>query len=162
TSVASAVEALSTAKTMDELPELEAVARTGELSSAQLAVVADAAKADPTALCRLLSKAKKTSLAELREEAARIKAQADPDPEARAPKRRPRPNSAKVIFRLDLDCWLRGYALPGDVCEVAGFGSVPVSVIEDVVANGNPFLAAVLTKAESVVGVAHLGRRPTA
>src|SRR5207244_10521403 len=77
-------------------------------------------------------------------------------PEASAPKRRPRPNSAKVIFRLDLDCWLRGYALPGDVCEVAGFGSVPVSVIEDVVANGNPFLAAVLTKAGSVAGVAHL------
>ena len=83
TSVASAVEALATAKTMGELPGLEVVARQGKLSSAQLAVVADAAKADPTALSRLLSKAKKTSLAELREEAARIKAQADPDPEAR-------------------------------------------------------------------------------
>ncbi|TML42363.1 MAG: DUF222 domain-containing protein [Actinobacteria bacterium] len=250
TSVASAVEALATAKTMGELPELEVVARQGKLSSAQLAVVADAAKVDPTALSRLLSKARKTSLAELREEAARIKAQADPDPEARrrrihagrflrdyvdaegawnmrvrnnpevgaqikaalapvtdrifraarkegrreaveayaadaltelvttelaaseagteatsdatVPQRRPRLTSAKVIFRLDLECWLRGYVLPGETCEIAGFGPVAVSVIQDVIAKDNPFLAAVLTKAEAVAGVAHLGRRPTA
>jgi hypothetical protein len=34
--------------------------------------------------------------------------------------------------------------------------------VRDLIDTGDPFLAAVVTKGERVVGVAHLGRRPTA
>jgi hypothetical protein len=68
----------------------------------------------------------------------------------------------KVIVRVDLPTLLRGYAVDGETCEIAGFGPVAVSAIRDMIDCGNPFLAAVVTKGEAVVGVAHLGRRPTA
>ncbi len=48
------------------------------------------------------------------------------------------------------------------MCELAGFGPVAVSAIRDLLDTADPFLAAVVTKGEQVVGVAHLGRRPTA
>ena len=48
------------------------------------------------------------------------------------------------------------------MCELAGFGPVAVSAIRDLIDTGDPFLAAVVTRGEQVVGVAHLGRRPTA
>ena len=69
---------------------------------------------------------------------------------------------AKVIVRVDLPALLRGQAAEGEVCELAGFGPVAVSAVRDMVDSGDPFLAAVVTRGEAVVGVAHLGRRPTA
>src|SRR5947209_2057857 len=69
---------------------------------------------------------------------------------------------AKVIVRVDLPTLLRGSPLDGDTCEIAGFGPVAVSAIRDLIDSGDPFLAAVATKGEAVVGVAHLGRRATA
>jgi hypothetical protein len=69
---------------------------------------------------------------------------------------------AKVIVRVDLPALLRGHPLEGETCEIAGFGPVAVSAIRDMIDCGDPFLAAVVTKGEAVVGVAHLGRRPTA
>ena len=48
------------------------------------------------------------------------------------------------------------------MCEIAGCGPVAVSAIRDLIQTGDPFLAAVVTKGEQVVGVAHLGRRATA
>jgi hypothetical protein len=48
------------------------------------------------------------------------------------------------------------------VCELAGFGPVAVSAVRDLLDTADPFLAAVVTKGKEVVGVAHLGRRPTA
>jgi hypothetical protein len=39
---------------------------------------------------------------------------------------------------------------------------VAVSAIRDLIQTGDPFLAAVVTKGEQVVGVAHLGRRANA
>ena len=39
---------------------------------------------------------------------------------------------------------------------------MPVSVVTDLLAEGDTFLAAVITKGQKVTGVAHLGRRPTA
>ncbi|MGI9022786.1 MAG: hypothetical protein ACR2HV_06075 [Acidimicrobiales bacterium] len=48
------------------------------------------------------------------------------------------------------------------MAELVGFGPVAVSVIRDMIGTGDPFLTAVATRGVDVVGVAHLGRRPTA
>jgi hypothetical protein len=48
------------------------------------------------------------------------------------------------------------------VCEIAGFGPVAVSAVRDMIDSGDPFLTAVTTRGQKVVGVAHLGRRPNA
>ncbi|MGH9279996.1 MAG: hypothetical protein ACRD12_18095 [Acidimicrobiales bacterium] len=69
---------------------------------------------------------------------------------------------AKVIVRVDLGALLRGYPVDGEVCEIAGYGPVAVSAVRGMIDSGDPFLAAVVTDGEAVVGVAHLGRRPTA
>ena len=50
----------------------------------------------------------------------------------------------------------------GEVCELVGFGPVAASAIRDLIDTADPFLAAVVTRGEQVVGVAHLGRRATA
>ena len=70
--------------------------------------------------------------------------------------------SAKVIARVDLATLLRGYPIRGEVSELVGFGPVAVSAIRDLIDTADPFLAAVVTKGVEVVGVAHLGRRPSA
>ena len=41
-------------------------------------------------------------------------------------------------------------------------GPVAVSAVRDILDTGDPFLAAVVTHGEQVLGVAHLGRRPSA
>ena len=48
------------------------------------------------------------------------------------------------------------------VVEIAGIGPVPVGVVRTMMATGDAFLAAVVTKGVDVATVAHLGRRPTA
>ena len=42
------------------------------------------------------------------------------------------------------------------------YGPVAVSAVREMIDSQDPFLAAVVTRGEAVVGVAHLGRRPTA
>ncbi len=74
----------------------------------------------------------------------------------------PRPSGSKVIVRVDLPALLRGYPRGEEVCEIAGFGPVAVSAVRDLLDTADPFLAAVVTDGEKVVGVAHLGRRPNA
>ena len=69
---------------------------------------------------------------------------------------------AKIIMRVDLDALLRGNPVEGELCELAGYGPVAVSAVREMIETGDPFLAAVATKGQAVVGVAHLGRRPTA
>lgn len=73
-----------------------------------------------------------------------------------------RSTAAKIIARVDLAALLRGRPVEGEICELAGFGPVAVSAIRDLLDTGDPFLAAVVTKGEQVVGVAHLGRRANA
>ena len=69
---------------------------------------------------------------------------------------------AKIIVRVDLPALLRGQVGLGEVCEVAGYGPVAASAVRDLIDTGDPFLAAVVTRGEKVVGVAHLGRRANA
>jgi hypothetical protein len=71
------------------------------------------------------------------------------------------PGATKILVRVDFEALLRGRPVHGEVCEIAGFGPVPVSVVEELLAQGDTFLAAVVTKGQAVTGVAHLGRRPT-
>jgi len=233
TSVSGAGEVLDTARRLASLPVVAAAARSGALSAAQVAAVADAATADPSAEERLVEQAGRSCLAELREHCARTKAAAHPDAEARrraihasrflrahtdaegawhlrmrdnpevgaeimaaiapirdrlsdqarARGRREEPQAyaadalaelarghgggtgrgrAKVVVRVDLAALLRGRAVGDEVCEIAGFGPVAVSAVRELVETGDPFLAAIVTRGQAVVGVAHVRRRPTA
>ncbi|HUR18532.1 MAG TPA: hypothetical protein VMZ51_06295 [Acidimicrobiales bacterium] len=69
---------------------------------------------------------------------------------------------AKIVVRIDWDSLVRGWPVDDEVCEIAGLGPVPVSVVAAMIGSGDTFLAAVVTKGTDVVNVAHLGRRPTA
>ncbi len=53
---------------------------------------------------------------------------------------------ARIMVRVDLDSLLRGVATEGELCEIAGYGPVPVSVVQDLLANDNPFVVGILTK----------------
>ena len=85
---------------------------------------------------------------------------AAPKPARRAKKLAGSP--MRVMVRVDLDALLRGVALDGELCEIAGYGPVPVSVVEDLLATENPFIIGILTKAQALVGVYHHGRHPNA
>jgi Domain of unknown function (DUF222) len=81
-STKAARDAVETSTRLTELPEVDAAMRRGELSPAQAEVISGAAAANPQAERRLLDLAKRASLPELRDECLRVKAGADPDPEA--------------------------------------------------------------------------------
>lgn len=68
----------------------------------------------------------------------------------------------KIVVRLDWDALVRGFPIGGEVCEIAGIGPVPVSVVRAMLASGDAVLAAVVTKGVDIASVVHLGRRPTA
>ncbi len=69
---------------------------------------------------------------------------------------------AKILVRVDLDTLLRGHPVAGETCEIVGYGPIAVTVVKDMIESGNAFLAAIATKGQQVLGVAHLGRKPTA
>jgi len=83
TSVGAARDSVTTSQRLVDLPVLDAALRAGELSTAQAQLIASAAAADPSAQERLVALAPRVSLPELRDECARVRAAADPDPEAR-------------------------------------------------------------------------------
>ncbi len=66
-----------------------------------------------------------------------------------------------VIVRVDWDALTRGWPEGGEVCEIAGVGSVPVSLVKAMISSGDAVLKAVVTKGVDVASVAHLGRHPT-
>ncbi len=66
---------------------------------------------------------------------------------------------ARIMIRVDLDTLLRGVPLQGELCELIGYGPIPVSVIEQLAATENPFIIGVLTKTKQLLGVYHHGRR---
>ena len=72
-----------------------------------------------------------------------------------------KPAPTKIVVRIDWDALLRGFPIEGEVCEIAGLGPVPVGVVRTMMATGDAFLAAVVTKGVDVVNVAHLGRKAT-
>ena len=80
-SVGAAKDALATSAKVAELPVVEQAMRGGQLSGAQAVAVTDAAARAPREQRRLVTKAKKSSLKELKAECQRTKAAADPNPE---------------------------------------------------------------------------------
>lgn len=66
---------------------------------------------------------------------------------------------AKIIVRVDLPALLRGRAVDGETCEIAGLGPIPVSVVREWM--DDAFLAAIVTKGTEITKVVHLGRRFT-
>jgi hypothetical protein len=74
TPIGQARDALESARRLQELPAVEAAARRGELSAQQMAVITDAAVADPSAEARLIEQAHRGSYGELRDECGRTKA----------------------------------------------------------------------------------------
>jgi hypothetical protein len=81
-SVRAARVALTTARRLADLPATAAALRRGDLSGAQCERIADAATVAPERETELLAAASRVSLAELVEACGRIKAAADPDPDA--------------------------------------------------------------------------------
>ena len=75
-------ETLQAARRLQDLPATGEAARRGELSAQQVAVITDAAGADPDAEARLLEQSRTASYGELRDECARTKTNAS-DVEAR-------------------------------------------------------------------------------
>ena len=82
TSVTSARTQLEVARKAEELPVIAHVLRSGEFSGAQMALLAEGVSANPAAEQRLLERASRGSLKELRDEVLRVRAAADPDPDA--------------------------------------------------------------------------------
>src|SRR4051812_10702611 len=80
--VGKAKQQLDTAERLRAPPATAEAQRQGKLSPDKAAAVADAATADPSAERRLLDHAERRSLGELKEECDRVKATADPDPDA--------------------------------------------------------------------------------
>ncbi len=70
--------------------------------------------------------------------------------------------ATKILIRCDHSALMRGYTLAGETCEIAGLGPIPVAAVREIMALGDPFLAAVVTRGQDVASVTHLGRRPNA
>ena len=67
---------------------------------------------------------------------------------------------AKVIVRADLGALDRGHPEPGERCEIAGQGPVPVGDVWKMI-DGGAFVAGIVTEGTEITKVRHLGRRPT-
>ncbi len=82
TSVGAAREELDTSRALPTLPKTRAALIDGKLSPAQGSVIAGAARANPGAEVGLIGKARTATLRDLKDDAARAKAAADPDADA--------------------------------------------------------------------------------
>jgi hypothetical protein len=81
--VSDARAGLETASKLDAAPGTDAAFRNGELSQKQADALAPAAAADPSSEARLVEMARYQGLQKLRDEAARVRAAAEPDQNAR-------------------------------------------------------------------------------
>ena len=68
----------------------------------------------------------------------------------------------RVEIRVDLEALLGGFPREGELCEIAGYGPVAVSVVKRLIETESPFIVGILTKGKAVTGVYHMGRRPNA
>jgi hypothetical protein len=64
-----------------------------------------------------------------------------------------------VLIRVDLPALRRGSTAPGEVCEIAGYGPIPVTTATRLM--NEAFLALVVTRGKDVLNVTHLGRQFT-
>jgi polyhydroxyalkanoate synthesis regulator phasin len=71
-----------------------------------------------------------------------------------------RRTESKVIATVDLSALLRGFAEPGETCEIKGVGTVPVSVARALLTDA--VFALVVRDGVDILNVTHLGRQVTA
>ena len=67
---------------------------------------------------------------------------------------------AKLIVRIDHAALVRGHTIPGEVCEIAGIGPIPVATARELARDA--FLTAAVIDGFDVTTVVHLGRSATA
>jgi hypothetical protein len=79
-----------------------------------------------------------------------------------SPGRRHKGSDVKIIVRVDHAALIRGSVGTGETCDIAGVGPIAVSAVREMIEQGDPFLAAILTKGVEIAKVVHLGRRPNA
>lgn len=83
--------------------------------------------------------------------------------DAGPPSRRSTPSRENLrhlgLIRADFEALVRGAVEGGEVCEIAGLGSIPVSTARSLL--GDSILKLVITRGVDVVNVTHLGRGPT-
>ena len=65
-----------------------------------------------------------------------------------------------MIVRADLGALDRGQVAPGELCEIAGQGPVPVADVWNMI-DGGAFVAGIVTHGTDIMSVQHLGRHPT-
>ena len=85
------------------------------------------------------------AVVELADESAAARLVASP---SRAP--------ATLVFRVDHSAFVRGHTVPGEVCEIAGIGPVPVFVAQKLA--GDAIFKALIHDGTDVLAVSHLGR----
>lgn len=86
-----------------------------------------------------------------------------PTPPASAPAPSPRAPiraDARIIMRVDLPALRRGHTLPGELCDIHGYG--PVSIADLKALLPDAAIDVVLTNGRDVFNVTHLGRHTTA
>ncbi len=69
---------------------------------------------------------------------------------------RPSRAPATVVFRVDHSAFVRGHTVPGETCEIAGVGPVPVFVAQKL--SGDAIFKALIHDGTDVLAVSHLGR----
>jgi hypothetical protein len=90
---------------------------------------------------------------------------AEPTPaggEPAKPKKRLAGSPPKIIFRVDLDTFLRGEVGDGELCEIDGHGPIPPALVRKLMLSGQVQIAYALTRATRVEGVYHQRRHATA
>lgn len=66
------------------------------------------------------------------------------------------PRTDTIVFRVDGKAFRRGYALSGELCEISGFGPVPVATVRRQLPQS--FVKIVVKRGVDVVNVCHAGR----
>jgi hypothetical protein len=85
-----------------------------------------------------------------------------PDPGPTGRKKKLAGSPMKVMVRIDFSTFFRGVPLDGELCEIVGYGPVPVSVVKALIETENPVLVGLATNARQLLGVWHQKRRPKA
>lgn len=83
------------------------------------------------------------------------------DPVASNGMKLPGGDRVKVIVRIDHTALVRGHTVAAETCDIVGLGPMPVASVLRLLATGDPFLTAVVTRGHDVASVVHLGRHPT-
>jgi hypothetical protein len=63
---------------------------------------------------------------------------------------------ATIVIRIDHSAFVRGETEPGEICEIAGVGPIPVTVADKLA--DDVFFKAIVTDGTDVLAVSHLGR----